>query len=1116
MINDNYKTLKFYNFMEKKYKNAFDGLAEFYGNNLNMLQNNSSQYLYTLHNFDNHCINIYCLIDYFFSDSLNFLTQDGNSKNIFKLYLAVLFHDVGMTNFNMVRENHSKSSEEEVRRLWDNTDSVLCGKLRWNNLLDEKDINDICLIILSHSDIKDNSIANEENGLRNPEFENCRSDKIKIMAGILRLTDEMDCTESRIGIEIQKNQLDSHDKKQSLSIEHWEKLKCILNICISKENNRIIVLELNNNYINGVEDDKKKKIFHKYIPEIVGKLQKELDYVNSEVFNKSFCNGMSFKAEQVLINTKLYASEINIKFLYEKKNTEKKQQFFSNVRIPSESVYVNSSSSVEAILRVDPFSNKDAFWGKGDRGGMFYDYSQNSNQIVKGLKNLNENYENINANNLNDWITRNWILSRETFVHMLVGYAGCGKSTFVKHIIKNQKNGRYSSFWNFYNIQNYTDVPQDKSLIMYIEDNLRENIIEHLNKSSNAYLLLSRFEENLRYFSILSPAFSCNTELLIAHIKESYKSNNLKNIYIKDEFFNLHSYGSKQIPLLALTFLWMASISSNPNLNIICVFDGLDIIDDPLLTVKLIQNVYTTLFKYRELRNKIQIKVVFTCRKFTLSLIESAKGDVTFSEIYPNYRNCITFLDISDLYQINQVIKHKAETIYSNPDILNLSKNDASDLIRLEECKRIADLSNDIINILDNSKKTSKTLSLSKIVNHNLRSASLLYHILFNKNENLYKSPSTPSEQICYKGFFIYKICYELNIKGIWKNMGYVGCDNSKTGFELYGDEFETFPTTLSRMIITLLYRSKSENALSYNRINEPSLLELYNSFKWMPYHSIKKGSDISEMDKENSYLSIEDFSDCMADMLIRSSSDNDEIFQEGIWRRPFYFGSHAVTNVAIFNKKAILKNEFINLLKSKSENMPTFRISECGEEFIDTFAIHYEFNAVRICNIDRPLWMVNDISIVESVVQRVYNSVKRCMEKQVWLATRYFNETKKEYFKANFHPLTNFGYDKKRRPQLHIIRVIFSHIAYLDAIRTLHWNNGNCDENKIKIIKTLNHCIANYLKLLGDNLNDLKINSQEKDAEIFKNMDEICSYVIKNSSEDDPYIKAIETDFPE
>lgn len=226
---------------------------------------------------------------------------------------------------------------------------------------------------------------------------------------------------------------------------------------------------------------------------------------------------------------------------------------------------------------------------------MFYDYSKNSNQIVKGLRNLNDNYETIAASNLDEWITTNWIFNRETFIHMLVGYAGCGKSTFVKYILKKQRNGRYGSFWNFYNIHNYTDVPQDISLDLYIKDNLRENIIEHLNKSNNINSLLSRFEENLRYFSLLSPAFSCNNELLISYIKESLKNNNLKNFDIKDEFFNLYSGATKQIPLLALTFLWMASISGNTNINTIFVFDGLDIIDDPILTVKLIQNVFTTL-----------------------------------------------------------------------------------------------------------------------------------------------------------------------------------------------------------------------------------------------------------------------------------------------------------------------------------------------------------------------------------------------------------------------------------------------------------------------------------------------------------------------------------------
>lgn len=66
MINTSYKNLKFYKSMEEDNKKAFNKLAEFYGNNLNRMQNNSSPYLYTLHNFDNHCINIYYLIDHFF------------------------------------------------------------------------------------------------------------------------------------------------------------------------------------------------------------------------------------------------------------------------------------------------------------------------------------------------------------------------------------------------------------------------------------------------------------------------------------------------------------------------------------------------------------------------------------------------------------------------------------------------------------------------------------------------------------------------------------------------------------------------------------------------------------------------------------------------------------------------------------------------------------------------------------------------------------------------------------------------------------------------------------------------------------------------------------------
>lgn len=427
---------------------------------------------------------------------------------------------------------------------------------------------------------------------------------------------------------------------------------------------------------------------------------------------------------------------------------------------------------------------------------------------------------------------------------------------------------------------------------------------------------------------------------------------------------------------------------------------------------------------------------------------------------------------------------------------------------KIAECQRIANLPDEIAEIFDNNQKSNETLSFSKIVNHNLRSASSLYHILFSQDDYLCKlgKPQRPCDRICYKGFFVHKICRELNIKRIWKNMGYGGNDEMNCEVPIYGNENEIFPTTLSRMILTKLYRNPNE---------EKSLFDLYNSFSWIPVLTIKKGDSFENIPVDiETELSPEYFANSIADMLIRSSSNNDEILHEGIWRRPLYFGSRALSSTNISGLKSIYKKEFELILKRQSSNSPTFKIAECGEEFIDTFAIHFEFNAVRFCNTEVPLWMVKENKEIQSIVNRVYNSVARCMDKQIWLADRYSKTHKEKYLDEDFHPKTNLGYDKRRRPQLHIIRVVFSHIAYLDAIRELLWEGGNCDTINKSKIKTLNDIIGKYLNLLKNNIKNLKIDVDPSigDGRVLKGMLDSYKDVDTKKTCDNPYVKPIET----
>ncbi len=1101
MINTSYKSFLFYQKMDERYKRSFDKLAEVYGEELNSQNINAGNSLFTLHNFDHHCYNIYKIIDKFFSNSLDFFIVNNNTKYIFKLYLSVLFHDIGMTDFNLDRNSHSKRSAEEVERLWNNSDSAL-HKERIGNILDGNDIDEIKLIILAHSDIKDDTVLDDDNGLLNPKFDKY-NEIVKVLAGILRIADEFDCDETRLGIESRLNQLNTADPAQMFSKECWEKLKCIKKLEYAKSNTRVILLRLNNEFV--CVQGKQKVIYEKYLPEILFKVQKELDYVNNNVFNKDFCINLAFKAEKVLYFREDLVNEMDDNLLYPITFHPSPSPKSIPSSIKKNSTPKSSSSNVtltaDEVLKMDSFFNRDLFWGKGGKPSFFYNYASNSHQYVIGLPTLNSLNEYIQADKLDDWIRINWFNNKDSFIHLLIGYAGCGKTTFVNYILKRQNTIRYLSYWDFYETQHIIGVTQSVGLSLYLKDNLVKSIKEHLTKSRNPKALLTKFKNNLLHFKNIT-SFSIDTQAMISSLEECYKEKNkLDEFDIKDEFIAKPADALNQAVLLGLTFIWNSSISKSSN-PMVCVFDGLDIIESPQILVDFIHNVYLILNKYRSLTQMTTIKAVFTCRKFTYSLLETSRGDVSFSERNFGYRNSVSILDISNLYQVNKVLTYKAGVAYENSNMFNLNAAD------INECKRISCLTGKKIAILDTNSKINDSFSLSKIVNHNLRSAVLLFHAFFENEADTYDSVNTSFEQKCYIGYFVHKICYELNDKGIWVNMGYGGDDelctcerSTRRSIPLYDEQIEIFPTTLSRMILTLLYRHEKEM----------SLKEIYGCLKWIPYQNIKKGEDINVIQpNENECLSIELFAECIADMLNRSSSNNDEITKEGIWRRPLYFGSRALIPPNILEKKQYFIDQFIKLLNNTSFQTPTFKISECGEEFIDTIAIHFEFNAVRFGNTDKPLWMLKDENNIKCILDKVYSSVSRCMDKQVWLEN-YFSRTHSvNYLNEEFHPITKW----EQRPQLHIIRVIFSHILYLDSIRTLLWKEGECNVTSKNIISTLNNGIGNYLDLLETNLQ--KFNTDvSKDIAICKNIKATYKYVVENASDNNPYVKSISINKP-
>lgn len=280
-INEEYKRIECIEKMENQYKDAFFEIVSNYAPELpSTLCLDGS--VYTLHDFNNHCINIYKIISEIILYSPKAYGEDGiSSKELYILNLAVLFHDIGMSaNLDAGRENHSRKSSEYIEEEYCQKGSIL----RKKSGLNANEIRALRLIVMAHSDLKDPKIGPADNGLNNPQLTNDIPAqaygviRAQFLASILRLADELDVTVERLGnndteFKLQdigrkkdelERQLDNcEDEKLKkdfqedlkkidtyiISQKHWNRLHLFSNLFKKKEDSESVFIRINDDYI---------------------------------------------------------------------------------------------------------------------------------------------------------------------------------------------------------------------------------------------------------------------------------------------------------------------------------------------------------------------------------------------------------------------------------------------------------------------------------------------------------------------------------------------------------------------------------------------------------------------------------------------------------------------------------------------------------------------------------------------------------------------------------------------------------------------------------------------------------------------------------------------------
>lgn len=197
-MDDGYKEFECYKHMSDHDKDCFDKLTMHYSGFLgNGKTENATSTRFTLHDFEHHCFDIYKYISEVILSKAAYGENGLSKRELYILNLSVLFHDISLHLVDdCERGKHARQSADWLRREHGNrgsTFSDLCD-------LADTEVDALCAVISAHSDEKD---ADGKTGIYNQELIDYPSKqkeiRTQLLAGILRLTDELDITTMRIG-----------------------------------------------------------------------------------------------------------------------------------------------------------------------------------------------------------------------------------------------------------------------------------------------------------------------------------------------------------------------------------------------------------------------------------------------------------------------------------------------------------------------------------------------------------------------------------------------------------------------------------------------------------------------------------------------------------------------------------------------------------------------------------------------------------------------------------------------------------------------------------------------------------------------------------------------------
>ncbi len=715
----------------------------------------------------------------------------------------------------------------------------------------------------------------------------------------------------------------------------------------------------------------------------------------------------------------------------------------------------NDEVKVKHLLKADPFGQDITVYNKenNDKAKSLVedtdDFFSHIYKDASGTLDINNISRNLT---IDRWLQKNnnFSNSLNCLLFFIEGYAGCGKSTLVQHILyKVLDNPNYEYSYYNYDIGAYSDDNVDIYDMDVIKSSILIRLINQIitvlatkdgKNIFKKFLLLMEDEESLknldgtlqirRKFGA-SQVFisSVNSALNNTYNKQSKISDLKTSIEVQLDCFSTYQ-------LLCIDYLWRLSqylvdeksyrkymYVCYDNLDSIMNYDVLCDFKDHLVMFRNNLNIYistlnkkirTSLISYDEIERIRPFIIFATYRKITAIRSNNRKNTEMLDDMTAN-SPYIQIIDVSKQYNFTQIAQKRIKHFSSKLVTTNICGSNANNLI--QQMKIVDDL----------KKMNFVRFTYAGLWNNNLRSCSNVLSDLIDYNNTeinrckdlcIRNVDGHIQDRYCYYGassLFLHAICKLLKEMHIF--------DSNHLDLINIKEDTLTKKTSLSRLIITYL---DTKNI-------SVSITELF---------------DVFDRVFDSQYIC-----KIIGQMMTRVEGE--------IWRRPIYYSKNAIDNeIDIQNK---LYRQYEKYQNKQEYKYVEFKICDCGRTYINAIVPHFEFYSVRINEEHQNLYCIEELNELQVILKDVYEKIEICCRKQIEFAEDYIKKyeiDKTEYLDLPFHPRTRLG-----NPQLHIERVIFSHIAYFNKYR-MYLISKRQPEKYDKFNEVLLSTISAYLNL--------------------------------------------------